>query len=172
MLIKKIFRLAAVLCLFFFSAQMVQAQQLKGQELVDWIKSKTWILFEFTDNEGRTGNYGSKYPLEQLILQMSMSRFDGCNTCYSSLEFDIKTERVSRSNEMCTEKDCPPASFLEPEYPTLMKPLPNTTAEKDVKKHNDDFVLHTLYIGNMHYKKEGEYLILSDETGKYKLKAM
>ena len=90
MLIKKIFRLAAVLCLFFFSAQIAQAQeQLKGQELVNWISARTWILVEFTDTKGRTGTYGAEYPLEDLMLKASDSRFDGCNTCYRNLKFDV-----------------------------------------------------------------------------------
>jgi len=169
MLIKNIIRLAAVLYLFFFSAPIVQAQQLKGQELVDWISARTWILVEFTDTKGRTGTYGAEYALEQLMLQMSMSRFDGCNTCYSSLEFDVKTERLSRSNEICTEKHCPDKKNLEP---TPIKPHPNSKGKKDVKKRNNDFVFLLPRLYNMHYEKDGEYLILSDGTGKYKLKAM
>jgi hypothetical protein len=169
MLIKKIFRLAAVLCLFFFSAQMVQAQQLKGQELVDWIKSKTWILFEFTDNEGRTGNYGSTRPIEDLMLTGEKRTFDGCNSCDVTMSFEIINGLIYQElDKFCTRKHCgelylkPPKRITQP-----------STADKDTAAKTDTpFVLRMPHIDGMRYERDGEYLILSDKTGKYRLKAM
>jgi hypothetical protein len=164
----KIFFYVALCSLFFFSFQSAHGQKLKGKTLVKWINSKTWVLYDYTDKQGRTGVY-EWAESEEITLDGGIRWYDGCNTCYRKLKFDTTLGRIHASNEnICTEKKC-----LDdlPDLPSLVfndildKPLPIVNEPKN------EFVLLTPRFDGMKYQQEGEYLVLSDETGKYRFKA-
>jgi hypothetical protein len=162
----KIFFYVALCVAFSFSFSSVSGQQLKGKSLVKWINSKAWVLYNYTDEQGRTGVYNLSGS-EEITLHGGIRWYDGCNTCYRKLKFNTTLGRIEAANEeVCTEKKClddlPDLPDLG--YSDLVNMLNNDTAK-------NEFVLLTPRFDGMRYKKDDEDLVLSDETGEYRFKA-